>query len=144
MGGVGLSRLWASHPRLAFVLHLIVTLAMGGFAVSFVYSGAGWGSVLALGIGFFLMAGSLVFLTWAAIKDQWQPDDYSDGSVPAALPGLGVVWESAQAQERVLWSLFAVVFLVGLVLGFAKSVLGIALVVLSIALAVVAVRAGRQ
>ncbi len=117
---------------------------MGGFAVSFVYSGAGWGSVLALGIGFFLMAGSLVFLTWAAIKDQWQPDDYSDGSVPAALPGLGVVWESAQAQERVLWSLFAVVFLVGLVLGFAKSVLGIALVVLSIALAVVAVRAGRQ
>ena len=144
MGGACLGRLWASHPRLAFVLHLIVTLALGGFAVSFVFGGAGLGSVLALGIGFFLMAGSLAFFTWSAIKDQWQPDNNSDGSEPAALPSLGVAWGSAQARERVLWSLFAIVFLVGLVLGFARSVLGIALVVLSIALAVVAVRAGRQ
>lgn len=142
MGGVGLSRLWASHPRVAFVAHLIVTLLIGVFAISLVYSGAAWGSVLVAVSGFVLMAGSLVLLTWFAIKDRWQPDGFSYGSEPSRLPGLQTVWGSTRTRERVLWSLFAVAFVVGLaLLGFERSIVGLALFVLSIALAVVAMRA---
>lgn len=143
MGGVGLSRLWGSHPRLAFVLHLIVTLMIGAFAVTYVHSGAGWGGVLAVVIAFVLMAGSLVFLTWSAIKDHWTPDTYPYSGEPQALPGPRAAWGSAQTRERVLWVLFAFAFLVGMVLGMQKSVLGLVLIVLSIPLAFVAVRAGR-
>ena len=143
MGGIGLSRLWGSHPRLAFVLHLIVTLTVGGFALSFIVSGGGLGTVLVLLVGFVLMATSLVFLTWFAIKDQWQSDD-SDSSEPAALPTPRAAWRNALARERALWVLFAVAFLGGISLGWAaKSAVGGALVVLSIPLAVVAIRAGR-
>ena len=124
------------------MLHLIVTLMIGGFALSFVLGGAGWGIVLVAAIGFVVMAGSLVFLTWAAIQDQWQPDNSYSGEAPG-LPSPRGAWGSAQARERVLWVLFAMAFLAGLALLLAKSVVGFVLVVLCIPLAVVAVRAGR-
>jgi hypothetical protein len=142
MGGVGLSRLWASHPRLAFVLHLVVTLMIGGFALSLIFSRAGWGSILVLVIGFVVMAGSLVLLTWFAMKDHWQPDDYSTTNA-APLPSMRDAWGGAKAAERVLWVFFAAAFLGGLVLLVQRSVVGFALVVICIPLAIVAVRAGR-
>jgi hypothetical protein len=140
MVGVGLSRLWGTHPRLAFVLHLLVTLILGGFALSFVLAGTGWATILVTGIGFLLMAASLVFLTWYANKNHWQPDDYSYGS---QLPSPRAAWGNAQALERVLWVLFAAAFLLGWVLLSAGSGFGVALVVLSLPLAFVAMRVGK-
>jgi hypothetical protein len=58
-------------------------------------------------------------------------------------PSPRAAWGSAQVRERVLWVLFAVAFLVGLVLLLTRSGVGVALVVLSLPLAVVAVWAGR-
>ena len=141
MGGVGLSRLWDSHPRLAFVLHLTVTVLIGIFTVSLISSGAGWGSVLLVIIGFLLMAASLVFLTWFAIQNQWQPDNEYSGSGARPLPSLRAAWANAQARERILWGLFVLAFFGGLALTATKNFVGIVLVVLTIPLAAVAVRA---
>lgn len=139
--GVGLSRLWASHPKLAFILHLLVTVMIGGFAASLIISRAEWPSVLVLVIGFAVMSGSLVFLTRSAIQDRWQPDDYSYTSQP--LPSPRAAWMSARALERALWVLFTVAFLAGLVLGAQKSIVGGVLLVLALPLAIIAMRAGR-
>jgi hypothetical protein len=127
---------------LAFVFHLIATLMIGGFALSFIRGGVDRATVLVTVIGFVVTAGSLVFLTSVAIKDRWQPDDYSYSGGPG-LPGPRAAWGSAKAWERILWMLFAIAFLVGVVLLTGKSVIGFALVVLSIPLALVAVRAGK-
>lgn len=139
--GVGLSRLWAGHPRLAFVLHLLVTVMLGGFAASVIISRAEWPTVLILVVGFAVMAASLVFLTWSAIQDRWQPDDYSYSAQP--LPSPRAAWMSARALERALWVLFTVTFLAGLVLGAQKSFVGGVLLVLALPLAIVAMRAGK-
>ena len=44
MGGVGLGRLWDTHPKVAFVLHLLVTVYLGALAVCLLVTGAtgGW------------------------------------------------------------------------------------------------------
>jgi len=123
---------------LAFVLHLAVTLMIGVFAVSFIYRGAGWASVLVVVIGFALMAASLVFLTWLAVRNHWQPDD--DLSRNAPLPSPRAAWGNAQSRERVLWVLFVIAFFAGLALNATKSIVGVGLVVLSLLLAIVAMR----
>ncbi len=140
MVGVGLSRLWGTNPRLAFVLHLLATLLIGGFALSVIYGGAGWATILLMVIGFLLMASSLVFLAWFANKNHWQPDDYSYGS---QLPSPRAAWGNARALERLLWVIFAFAFLFGWVLLSAGSGFGVALVVLSLPLAIVAMRVGK-
>ena len=142
MGGVGLSRLWSSNPRLAFVLHLLVTLMVGGFALSSTFSGADWKVALVLVVGFVLMAATLIFFTWSAIQDHWQPDTYAYSDAQP-LPSPRAAWASAKALERVMWLLFALAFLGGFVLAAAKIYAGLVMVVLSLPIAVVAMRAGR-
>jgi hypothetical protein len=140
MIGVALGRLWDTHPRVAFVLHLGISVMLGGFALSFILSGNDWGAALILTIGFLVMAAILVLFTWLAIKDHWQSHDSSYGS---RLPSPRAAWGNAQALERVLWVLFAVAFLLGCVLLSAGSGFGVALVVLSLPLAIVAMRVGK-
>jgi hypothetical protein len=69
MAGISLGRLWDTHPRVAFVFHLTITVMLGGFALSFIWSGTQWVVALVLAAGFVLMAASLVFFTWVAIQD---------------------------------------------------------------------------
>ena len=40
MGGAALGRLWDTHPKMAFVLHLLMTVYFGALAVSLFGSGA--------------------------------------------------------------------------------------------------------
>lgn len=71
MVGVALGRLWDTHPRVAFVFHLALTLMLGGFALVFIMSGKDWGVAVILAIGFLVMAAILVLFTWLAIQDGW-------------------------------------------------------------------------
>jgi hypothetical protein len=71
MAGIGLGRLWDTHPRVAFALHLGITVMLGGFALSFILSRSNWTAALILTIGFLLMAATLVLFTWLAIQDGW-------------------------------------------------------------------------
>jgi hypothetical protein len=145
MVGVALGRLWDTHPKVAFVCHLCLTLFLGGAAVVFLLSGRNGWAALILTFGSLVMAAILVFFTWLAIQDGWQPDDDSYGTEGRGrLVNPRAAWGSARAQERALWVLFAACFLVGLVLLSSYKVVGAALIVLSLPLAVVAMRAGRE
>jgi len=75
MVGVGLGRLWDTHPRVAFVFHLILTVMLGGFALSFILSGNNWTAAVILTVGFLIMAAAPVFFTWLAIQDGWSRSD---------------------------------------------------------------------
>jgi hypothetical protein len=75
MAGISLGRLWDTHPRVAFVFHLIITVTLGGFALTFIWSGREWIVALVLASGFVLMAASLVFFTWVAIQDHWSSSE---------------------------------------------------------------------
>ncbi len=70
MVGVGLGRLWDTHPKLAFVLHLLLTVCLGSLAVWLFVTGAS-GTGVVLTIGFAVMAGSLVLLTWLEAQNGW-------------------------------------------------------------------------
>src|SRR6266480_1957786 len=140
MGGVGLGRLWDTHPRVAFVLHLLLTVYFGVLAVGLFLSGNTGGGVV-LTIGFAVMAGSLVTFTWLAAQTNWQSDDTSyDGRGQVVSPQ--AAWTNTQLRGRILWVLFGVAFLSALVLLLAKSVVGVALTMWAFVLAVVGMRKG--
>jgi hypothetical protein len=144
MVGVALGRLWDAHPKVAFVCHLGLTVILGGAAVVFLASDRDWWAVLILTVGFLVMAAVLVFFTWLAIQDHWQPDDSSFGTESRGrLANPRAAWGSTQAQERVLWVLFAASFWLGLILLSSNKSVGATLIVLSLPLAVVAMRAGK-
>ncbi len=138
MGGVGLGRLWDTHPKVAFVLHLLLTVYCGVLAGGLFLSGNTGGGVV-LTIGFAVMAGSLVTFTWLAAQNNWQSDDTSyDGRGQVVSPR--AAWTNTQVRGRILWVLFGVAFLSALVLLLAKSVVGVALILVAFVLAVVAMR----
>lgn len=138
MGGVGLGRLWDTHPKVAFVLHLLLTVYFGVLAVGLFLSGNTGGGVV-LTIGFAVMAGSLVTFTWLADQNNWQSDDTSyEGRGQVVSPR--AAWTNTQARGRILWVLFGVAFLSALVLLLAKSFVGIGLILVAFVLAVVAMR----
>lgn len=144
MVGVGLGRLWDTHPKVAFAFHLCLTLFLGAAALVFLLSGRDWWAVLILTVGFLVMAAILVIFTRLAIQDDWQPEDDSHATEGRGrLVNPPSAWGSAQAPERVLWVLFAASFLLGLTLLSSNRGVGATLVVLSLPLAVVAMRAGR-
>jgi hypothetical protein len=144
MVGVGLGRLWDTHPRFAFVCHLGLTLFLGGAALVFLLSGKDSWVILMLTIGFLVMAALLVFFTWLAIQNRWQPDNSGYGTEgQGRLVNPRAAWGSAQAQERILWVLFAASFLFGLILLLSNKVIGAALIALSLPLAVIAMRAAK-
>ncbi len=138
MGGVGLGRLWDTHPKVAFVLHLLVTVYFGVLAVGLFVTGNTGGGVV-LTIGFAVMAGSLVLLTWLAAQNNWQPDDTSyDGRGQVISPR--AAWTNTRVRGRILWVLFGVAFLSALVLLLAKSIVGVGLILMAFALAIIAMR----
>lgn len=75
MAGFALGRLWDTHPKVAFVLHLIITVMLGGFALMFIQSASDAVVALILTISFLVMGAILVFFTWLAIQDHWQKSD---------------------------------------------------------------------
>jgi hypothetical protein len=138
MGGVALGRLWDTHPKVAFALHLLLTVYFGVLAVGLFLSGNTGGGVV-LTIGFAVMAGSLVTFTWLAAQNNWQSDDTSyDGRGQVVSPR--AAWTNTQVRGRILWVLFGLAFLSALVLLLAKSVVGVALILVAFVLAVVAMR----
>jgi len=142
MVGVGLGRLWDTRPKVAFAFHLCLTLLLGAAAVVFLLSGRGWWIVLILAVGFLVMAVILVFFTRLAIHEHWQPDDALYGTdTRGRLVNPRAAWASAQAQERILWVLFAASFMFGLILLSSNKGIGAAPIVASLALAIVAMRA---
>ena len=144
MVGVGLGRQWDTHPKVAFVCHLCLTAFLGGVALWFALSGTGGSAVLIVTVGFVVMALLLVFFTWLAIQDHWQPDNSSYGTEGRGrLVNPRAAWGSAQTRERVLWASFAAAFLFGLILLPVNGGAGATLIVLSVLLAVIAMRAGR-
>ena len=71
MVGIALGRLWDTHPKVAFIAHLGLTLVLGGATVAFLVSHAVWWAVLITALGFSVMAAILVFFTWLAIQEGW-------------------------------------------------------------------------
>jgi hypothetical protein len=139
MVGAALGRLWDTHPKLAFVLHLLLTVYLGVLAVWLFATGATTvGEVLS--IGFTVMAGSLVLFTWLEAQSGWQPDDSSYDGGRGHVVSPGAAWTSTQARGRIFWLLFGVAFLAALVLLVAKSIVGIALILVAFVLAIVAMR----
>jgi Ca2+/Na+ antiporter len=138
MIGAALGRLWDTHPKLAFVLHLLLTVYLAALAVwLFVTGSTGVGIVLA--IGFAVMAGSLVLFTWLEVQNGWQTDDTSyDGRGQVVSPH--AAWTNTRARGRIFWVLFGVAFLAALVLLLAKSIVGIALILVAFGLAIIAMR----
>jgi hypothetical protein len=138
MGGAALGRLWDTHPKVAFVLHLLATVYLGALAVWLFVTGATGGGVV-LTIGFAVMAGSLVLFTWLAARNNWQSDDTSyDGRGQVVSPR--AAWTNIQARGRIFWVLFGVAFLSALVLLVARSVVGVALILVAFVLAIIAMR----
>ncbi len=138
MVGVALGRLWDTHPKVAFVLHLLVTVYLGALAAWLLVTGATAGGV-ALTIAFVVMAGSLVLFTRLAAQNNWQSDDTSyDGRGQVVSPR--AAWTNTQARGRIVWVLFGVAFLSALVLLVARSVAGVALILVAFVLAIVAMR----
>ena len=138
MVGVGLGRLWDTHPKAAFVLHLLVTVWLGALAVwLFVTGAAGVGVVLT--IGFAVMAESLVLFTLLAAQNNWQSPGISYGGT-GQLASRRAAWINTQARVRILWVLFGIAFLSALVLLLAKRIVGVALILVAFVLAIVAMR----
>ncbi len=138
MVGVALGRLWDTHPKVAFVLHLLVTVYLGALAAWLLVTGVTAGGV-ALTIAFVVMAGSLVLFTRLAAQNNWQSDDTSyDGRGQVVSPR--AAWTNTQARGRIVWVLFGVAFLSALVLLVARSVAGVALIVVAFVLAIIAMR----
>jgi len=138
MIGVGLGRLWDTHPKLAFVLHLLLSLYLGALAVWLFVSGA-TGTGVVVTIGFAVMAASLAFFTWSEAQNNWQADNTSyDGRGQVVSPR--AAWSNTKVRGRTLWLLFGAAFLAALVLLLAKSVVGVALILVAFVLAIIAMR----
>lgn len=138
MGGVGLGRLWDTHPKLAFVLHLLLTVYLGALAVWLFVTGA-TGTGVVVTIGFAVIAGSLAFFTWFEAQNNWQSDDSSyDGRGQVVSPR--AAWTNTHASGRILWLLFGLAFLAALVLLLAKSIIGVGLILVAFVLAIIAMR----
>ncbi len=138
MVGVALGRLWDTHPKVAFVLHVLVTVYFGALAVWLFVTGATGGGVV-LTIAFAVMVGSLVLFTWFEAKNSWRSDDASyDGRGQVVSPR--AAWTNTQSRGRIVWVLFGVCFLSALVLLLAGSVIGVAMIVVALVLAITAMR----
>lgn len=134
MTGIALGRLWDTHPKMALVLHLLLTVYLGVLDAWAFFSGnTGGGVVIAIGI--VLMAVTLVTFARMAAQNDWQPEDY-----PRQLASPRAAWTNTQAPGRILWLLFGVVFVLALVLLLSRSVIGVGLILVAFVLAVIAMR----
>ena len=138
MAGAALGRLWDTHPKVAFVLHLLVTVYLGALAVWLFVTGATGGGVV-LTIGFAVMAVSLVLFTVLAAQNNWQSDDISYNG-KGQVVGPGAAWTNTKARGRILWVLFGIAFLSALALLLAKSIVGVVLIFVAFVLAIIAMR----
>ena len=138
MVGAALGRLWDTHPKMALVLHLLMTVWLGALAVWLFVTGAtGIGVVLT--IGFAVMAGSMVLFAWLAAQNNWQSEGSSDdGRGQVVSPRLA--WTNTRARARILWVLFGFAFLSALVLLVGRSFAGVAMILVAFVLAIIAMR----
>ncbi len=71
MGGVALSRLWDTNPRVAFVLHLLACIALGLLVVVFIFERYSWVTIVFLAIFFVTDVGALILGTIDAAQRGW-------------------------------------------------------------------------
>jgi hypothetical protein len=75
MGGAALSRLWATHPKLAFPLH-VLSLGLVAWVVIVVWAqGSSWVAVSILAFLFVFDVASLVIATVDAAQRGWTKSD---------------------------------------------------------------------
>ena len=72
MAGVALGRLWDSHPRIAFPLHLASTSFIVGVGVYLWAQRTNWVTVLIVGIFAAIDVAALVMCIIAAAQDGWK------------------------------------------------------------------------
>jgi hypothetical protein len=79
-----MQRLWASHPRIAAGIHLLICLVIAALAVLAWVTSHDWLVTGALAVFFLIMTASLVGLAYEASQRHWSPAD--QGSSPPQAP----------------------------------------------------------
>jgi hypothetical protein len=75
MGGAALSRLWDTHPKLAFPLHVFSLGVIGWVTISVWAQGSSWVAVSILAFLFVFDVASLVLATIDAAQRGWTKSD---------------------------------------------------------------------
>ena len=75
MGGAALSRLWDTHPKLAFPLHVCSLGVIGWVTIGLWAQGSSWVAVSILAFLFVFDAASLVIATIDAAQRGWTKSD---------------------------------------------------------------------
>ena len=75
MGGAALWKLWDTHPRLAAFLHSAACVLLAVLTVQFLFA-HDWVGTAIVGIGFVIMAATLVLFTREAIGRHWARDQW--------------------------------------------------------------------
>jgi hypothetical protein len=70
MGGAALGKMWDTHPRLAAFLHSAACVLLAVFTVQF-FLAHDWAGMAIVGIGFVIMAITLVVFTREATGQHW-------------------------------------------------------------------------
>ena len=73
---MALGRLWDTHPKLAFPLH-VVTCGMIGFTAIYLWTqGSGWATVVILAVLFLIDVAAVVVCTVDAAQRGWTRDSW--------------------------------------------------------------------
>ncbi|HEV2218828.1 MAG TPA: hypothetical protein VGV88_14830 [Candidatus Dormibacteraeota bacterium] len=76
MGGSALGKLWDTHPRLAFALHLAACMLLAGLLIQALVKGYEWDIDLIVSAGLLAMSVTLVIFTREALQIGWSRSDY--------------------------------------------------------------------
>jgi membrane protein YdbS with pleckstrin-like domain len=79
-----MQRLWASHPRLAAGIHLLICLVIAALALVSWVTAHDWLVTGGLAVFLLIMTVSLVGLTYEASKRHWSPAN--QGPTPPQVP----------------------------------------------------------
>ncbi len=71
MGGIALGRLWDTNPKIAFVLHLLVCIAVGLVLLSLIVARLSLITVVVVGILFLVEVIAIVLATIDAAQRGW-------------------------------------------------------------------------
>lgn len=75
MAGVALGRLWDSHPKLAFPIHLVSISFVVGIGVALWLQRANWVTVLIVGVFALIDVVAMVLSVIVAAQNDWKGSD---------------------------------------------------------------------